>query len=432
MKFGFPSSVKGIRPEARETAEEAARRAGLPLNEWLNAIILQQAAEQGIKTPFASHAGDNSYADDYSVVQRRLDDLTRRIDQVTRAGAAAYAPKRRREESDQLVSVIARLEHRLDQFAADTHSQRVNSSRPVPTARSQKLPRAGAPLNSEHAAGITVMFRPQRRATAGHQDLSGLEDQLRRITDQIETLRRPGVEEAINALRVELGEIGRTLNEAMPRRAIEIIEKQIQCLTRARSPKAARPASTAAPWPGIEHGLAEVRDALARSDAGGKPGRIHRRNRRRSPTRSISSWLQKDPSTMHQLESSIATLREMAAHVASNETVSSLAAQVQVLADKIDRLAIGGGTGDAINKLELRIDALSRALTERAHNGDALPPHLEALLQSLSDKIEQLQQSRGDNIALGSSRRPYRQVGRTVGRLGRAPQPSGSDRTGTG
>ena len=33
------------------------------------------------------------------------------------------------------------------------------------------------------------------------QDLSGLEDQLRNITNQIETLRKPGVEQAINALR---------------------------------------------------------------------------------------------------------------------------------------------------------------------------------------------------------------------------------------
>ena len=67
--------------------------------------------------------------------------------------------------------------------------------------------------------------------------------------------------QAINALRDELGEIGRTLTEAMPRRAIEAIEKQIQGLTSA-SPKAARPASTATRSAGIEHGLAEVRDAL--------------------------------------------------------------------------------------------------------------------------------------------------------------------------
>ena len=62
------------------------------------------------------------------------------------------------------------------------------------------------------------------------RDLSGLEEQLRKITDQIETLRKPGVEQAINALRDELGEIGHSLNEAMPRRAIDTIEKQIQGL----------------------------------------------------------------------------------------------------------------------------------------------------------------------------------------------------------
>src|SRR5206468_3746653 len=97
---------------------------------------------------------------------------------------------------------------------------------------------------------------------------------------------------------------------------------------------------------------------------------------------------------------SISTLREMATHVASNETVSGLSAQVQALADKIDHLAIGGG-GDAFNKLELRIDALSRAVADRTQNGDALPPRLEFLIQSLSEKIEQIQQTRGDQIAIG-------------------------------
>ncbi|MGB6351059.1 MAG: hypothetical protein WBG10_13630, partial [Pseudolabrys sp.] len=239
---------------------------------------------------------------------------------------------------------------------------------------------------------------PASVAPSPSQNLTGLEDQLRRITDQIETLRRPGVEEAINALRVELGEISRTLNDAMPRHAIEIIEKQVQWLTEriAEGRHACVDSGTLA---GIENGLAEVRDAL----------------RDLTPAENLVGYtdaiealaykidlivVQNDPATMLKLERSVATLREMAAHVASNETVSSLAAQVQVLAEKIDRLAIGGGTGDAINKLELRIDALSRALTERAHSGDTLPPRLETLLRSLFDKIEQLQQSRGDNIAL--------------------------------
>ena len=77
---------------------------------------------------------------------------------------------------------------------------------------------------------------------------------------------------------------------------------------------------------------------------------------------------QRDPATMQRLETSIGALREMAAHVASNEAMTGLYAQVQALADKIDHLAISGG-GDALNRLELRIDALSRTLADRAQSG---------------------------------------------------------------
>ncbi len=402
MKFGFASSVKGIRPEARETAQEAARRAGLPLNEWLNTIIFQQAAEQGIKAPSPARADDNSYADEFSDVKRRLDELTRRIDQVTHSGAAAYAPKRLREESDQLTDVIARLEHRLDQFAGNPRPQA--PAIPVPPGLDRPgLDRAVAEiaarrraLNGETAPASQVV--PASVAPAPSQNLASLEDQLRRITDQIETLRRPGVEEAINALRAELGEIGRTLNEAMPRRAIETIERQVQDLTQ-RIAEGRQAGVDGGALAGIENGLAEVRDALR--DLTPAENLVGYTDAIEALAHKIDLIVaEKDPATMQQLERSVATLREMAAHVASNETVSSLATQVQVLAEKIDRLAIGGGTGDAFNKLELRIDALSRALTERAHNGDTLPPRLEALLQSMSDKVEQLQQSRGDNIAL--------------------------------
>ena len=48
MKFGVPWSFKGIRPEARETASEAARRSGVSLGEWLNAVIIQQAEQEGV------------------------------------------------------------------------------------------------------------------------------------------------------------------------------------------------------------------------------------------------------------------------------------------------------------------------------------------------------------------------------------------------
>ena len=54
---------------------------------------------------------------------------------------------------------------------------------------------------------------------------------------------------------------------------------------------------------------------------------------------------QKDPATLQQLEAAITTLRGMAGNVASNETVSRLAAEVQSLADKVEQIG-HGAVGD--------------------------------------------------------------------------------------
>ena len=384
MKFGFASSVKGIRTDARRTAEEAARRAGLPLNDWLNAVILQQATKQGIKPPSQTRLDDGRVSDELSDVRLRLDDLGRRIDQVTRSGTAAYAPRRSRDDADPLGEQFTRLEQRIDQLASH-----------ITRASATEMP-------SKHAlefaiAEIAARRRFDKADRAPSQDLTGLEDQLRRITAQIETLRRPGLEEAISGLRSELTEIGQTLNEAMPRQAIESIERQIQDLAYsiAEGRQAGIDGNALA---GIEYGLAEVREVL----------------RELMPAEKLSGYgeaiealghkidlivTQNDPTTIEQLDRLFGMLREMAAHAASDETVSALSARVQALADKIDYLAIGGSAGDAFNRLELRIDALSRAVSDRVHAGDAAIPRLEALIQSLSAKIEHIQ-SRGDGTAL--------------------------------
>jgi localization factor PodJL len=394
MKLGFPWSVKDIRPEARDIAREAARRAGLPLNEWLNAVIVQQAQQanvQSVHSPAPVRADDAARAD-YSEVQLRLDNLARRMDQVTHGGPAAYAPKRTRDDADQVAELIGRIEQRFDQFAGSRPPAMPNT--PMPPAFDRAVAEINArrrTLNGETMPAPAPVAMPM-------QDLSGLEGELRRVTSQIETLRRPDVEEAINALRAELGEIGRTLNEAMPRRAIETIEKQVQDLTQ-RIADGRQAGVNAGALAGIEHGLAEVRNALRDlTPAENLVGYTDAINALAHKIDLIVA--QQDPATMMQLENSISTLREMATHVASNETVNNLATQVQSLSAKVDQLAMSG-TNAALGKLEQRIDEVSRVLAERAQAGDGLPPRLEALLQSMSDKIEQMQQSRSDAAAFG-------------------------------
>jgi localization factor PodJL len=435
MKFAVPWSVKGIRPEARETAKEAARRSGMPLGEWLNSVILQQAEQDGAS---AYGDDDDAYGQELATVHQRLDDITRRIETFTKKSPAAYAPKAARGEpapsqqsieTAQLAQLIARLDQRIDQMQAIPrmmaappmapqmpHPQMAPRP-PQPPMPPPALDRAVAEIAARQrslnggapAPGRTQQpVPPQVQAYAPPQqplppvltpvptqDLSGLEEHLRQITDQIETLRRPGVEEAINALRGELGEIAHALSDAMPRQAIDAIEKQIQGLTH-RIAEGRQAGVDAGALSGVEHGLAEVRDAL----------------RGLTPAESLVGFneavgglahkidlivAQKDPATLGQLEHAITTLRDMAGHIASNETVGRLAAQVHELAQRIEHYGAGSGAGDALNSLEHRISALADALAERSQNGTAVPPRLEALVESLSDKIEQIQQTRGDS-----------------------------------
>ncbi|MBS0248184.1 MAG: SEL1-like repeat protein [Proteobacteria bacterium] len=450
MKFGVPWSVKGIRPEARETAKEAARRSGMPLGEWLNSVILEQAADLD--------DDEDAYGHDMSAVHERLDDITRRLDQFSRKGPEAYAPRRQRQaepqanaSNDQLAQLIARLDQRIEQLAAlprmmapyapplpqqpvqpawapppmaAAPAMRPPMASPAPTtpagmpfgldravaeiaarqrslngapaqAQAQAQPIQAAPQPPLPQAVTTPAYMPQ---PVPSQDLSGLEDRLRQITDQIETLRKPGVEDAINALRAELSDINRALADAMPRQAIDAIERQIQGLTQ-RIAEGRQNGGDHGALTGIEHGLAEVRDVL----------------RGLTPAENLVGFndaveglahkidmivARRDPETLGQLEHAITTLRDMAEHVASNEAVGRLAAQVAELGDKVDHFAMGGAS-DALNSLEHRINALSDALATRSQNGAAVPPRLEALVESLSDKIEQIQQSRGDNVGVG-------------------------------
>ena len=220
----------------------------------------------------------------------------------------------------------------LDRALADiaARQQMLNGGAPPPrraraTVIAHRLCAAGgARARSRSRGSAGPVADPAHLPT---QDLSGLEEQLRKITDQIETLRHPGVEEAINALRAELGEIGHALDEAMPRQSIDTIERQIQGLSQ-RIAEGRQNGVDHSALAGIEHGLMEVRDAL----------------RGLTPAENLVGFndavaglaqkidlivAQKDPETLAQLENAITTLRGMANHVASNDAVSALAAEVQ-------------------------------------------------------------------------------------------------------
>ncbi len=404
----------------------------MSLGDWLNSVILRQAEQDGIN----ARAGGNGGAangDNIADMNQRLDDLTRRIEQITRTGPAAYAPRHNRGDETiptrSMTPPLApnsprpppsvQLPPGLDRAVAEISARRrtlngepapMPQQPPMPAAARAPtppplMPAAASPPNSPYMAAAHAMAAPppvmatSPRAPQPSQNLAGLEAQLRRITDQIETLRKPGVEEAINALRAELGEIGHALSEALPRGAIEALEKQILELA-VRIDESHQAGIDPHTLAGIENGLAEVRSALhsltpAENLVGFNEaiaGLAHKID---------LIVAERDPATLQQLEHAIVTLREMAEHVATNEAVTQVANEVAVLGEKIDYVARATTGGEALNNLDHRVTAIADALAERSQNGDSVPPRLEALVHSLSDKIEQLQTSRSEPVSLG-------------------------------
>jgi localization factor PodJL len=67
-------SVQGVGRETRDTAEVAARRAGMSLGEWLDEVVADQAAEQGVEP------GDLDRDEKLDAIGARLDRLSRHED----------------------------------------------------------------------------------------------------------------------------------------------------------------------------------------------------------------------------------------------------------------------------------------------------------------------------------------------------------------
>lgn len=110
MKPGIPWSVKGIEPETREAAKDAARRSGMTLGEWLNSKILDSADEHE-SAPAARHQRATPARADTSI---RLEDIAEQLSRIARreqnTAPASYVSENRMEDEENLAKILNRIE----------------------------------------------------------------------------------------------------------------------------------------------------------------------------------------------------------------------------------------------------------------------------------------------------------------------------------
>jgi localization factor PodJL len=114
MKPGIPWSVKGIEPETREAAKDAARRSGMTLGEWLNSKILDSAENAEPEEPSMSrHLRPAERRDETSI---RLEDIAEQLSRIARRdhdtapARATYSAHARSEESEAFSKILNRVE----------------------------------------------------------------------------------------------------------------------------------------------------------------------------------------------------------------------------------------------------------------------------------------------------------------------------------
>ena len=392
---------------------------------------------------------EDAIGEDLAAVNERLDTLTRQLERMAHANAeprAATAPVHAaapQPSSDHVADALARLDRRLDQVIQESRTaprhappprpapqQYVPQYAPAPYGQQQHAPAQyipshppqpayapPVPANRGPANNWAAQISARQHALDGGPaaaapmpmapvaipaqpqwmppDLSGLEHQLHQINTHISSLHQP-YENAIGALRNDLAEIGRALTEAMPRRAIEALESEVRTLSE-RVDHTRQAGADGAALGALERELAEVRNALrgltpAESLVGFEEA--VRALSHKIDQIGASAQAPQDPLAFRQLEQAVVSLRGVVSNVASDGALAQLAAEVRGLGSQFER-ATTESSAEALAKLDERIASLM-------DSGRAVPPELEGSIRSLSERLDRMQLSQGDQLAFGA------------------------------
>lgn len=184
MKSGIPWSVKGIEPEAREAAKDAARKSGQTLGEWLNSVIIEQAeagaAPRSQPTPPPARNRFGSIAQELAMMT---------VPRPTATAGSYFESGPAAAGRVDFNAVLERVENN-ERYLTEALSS-INERLKAINAQIAKQPEASA-AQAEHAAGYEAMEAAVRNIIA-HLEVSErrTHDALREVQEQVSSLSRP-------------------------------------------------------------------------------------------------------------------------------------------------------------------------------------------------------------------------------------------------
>jgi localization factor PodJL len=382
-------------------------------------------------------AGEQTISDNLAALGDRLDELTQQLECMTRAGIGSTE-----HTADRLTEAFGKLDRTVhDERVAPQRREQHARSAPPPVPPAPHAPAAPRRARSDWslqiserqraldsgptkvmsqapAAGQSPAASPPpatQAAPAPSVDLTAFEHQLRQISSQISSLHQP-YESALSALRQDLGEVGRALTEAMPRHAIEALRHDLAEIRRAladamprhaiealetnvrtlaeRLDHTGQPGSDSNALAALERGLEEVRGSLrGLAPAASFEDAVRELSHRIDQLAAAPRHPGQDPLAFSRLEQAVTSLHGIVSSVASDGTLAQLAAEIRGLGSQFERATTIGHGSEGLARLESQMAMLM--------DSDRLvQAELDASVRALSERLDRMQLSRGDQHAL--------------------------------
>jgi localization factor PodJL len=368
MKPGLPWQVSGVGREARQTAREAARRAGMSLGEWLDSIILESA---------------ECDADE----ARRLSEPESRLFDQDPDREDAWSPRSRDGEHEDRVGLPAPERRELsfdpDRFDSD------------------------GPMHED--AAVQASARDEDRS-ANHVSFAALNRRLDELTGQLGkvaataaqlALPGPRASDTSHQLVAVVSRLDRRLDEliAEERSSRTGMEQRVDAVGRASADlnrERAHPAAAHEPPSQLDQALIEIADRQRALDGHAAAGTGPVSTRTTSAAEGLPRAHTQELSGLEQ------QLRQINAHM---ETLKPCGVDKAIDVLRDDVAQIGLMLQEALPRKSIeaieQVGALAEAMAARNQGGQSVPYELESVIKELVDKIERVQLTRADQAVLG-------------------------------
>ncbi len=410
-------NVKGVGRETRAFAEEAARRAGMSLGDWLDHVVADKAAEQGVEP------ADLERNDRLDAIGERISRLSRRDDSSgegsrprsrdespAKPGEPAPSRDEARRADELLEAAIARLESRAERTEAraarafETVAQwieRSETDRGEERAALQAVAEKLAAIDQRAARPQSLLVEAPRRLESRldetERELDARMSALARRVEATQDRRReaPRAPERPRIdLRDAVSQIARRRNELDARAAPSDLDAtkrgamrnfDVEPPSPARAASAAREAGESPqPSPPPSEARAAVPYDALRDEIVALSLRFDQMRREQSEQRA------QPPVDVQGLRAELAAMSRSLADLAPRNAVVALEGAMRDLSERIAAMRESGAREGLVGPLEALIGQVRDAL--RAHDPQAAVQGLEREIRAIDAKVDAIAQ----------------------------------------